>query len=170
LAPVPTQDPRVIFAESKRDFPGQLIDFDTELGQAEEFGMNLDANEIKAARGHLNKGFAAYAQHFQGDTPTTNNVFAARDAVAGNLDKARRHLLLADPATAPQVAEMDAAKREADVEAGRMAAARAKVEADYVAQQQAQVDNMFGPAGFARPVARRTTVQLTPFGIMIGSF
>lgn len=168
LVPAPQQDPRVAFANAKRDFPGQLINFDTELGEAEEFGIDLDTAELASARTHLNKAFAGYAQHFQSDNPTSPNVQAQVDLVSKNLEQARRHLLLADPAKAPQVAAMDETKRLADAEAGKLAAARAKAEADLAAQMPTH--GMFTPAGFGQPARRQTSIQLTPFGIMIGSF
>jgi len=184
-APAPVANPKATFAAAKRDLPGKLIDLDNELGNVEEFGTDLDASELKAARGHLNKAFAAYAQYFQGDYTPGVNVTAAVAAVADNIDLARRHMLLADPATAPQVAAADEGKKLAEVEAGRQAAGAAKGAADAepaaMNEGWGYQDLFFGRplAGattgamahpMARPMPRRTSVQVTPFGIMIGSF
>ena len=168
---LPMYDAKAAFANAKRDFPGQLIDFDSKLGEAEEFGVNLNAGELKSARDHLNKAFASYAQYFQGDAPVTNDVAGSVKAVSSNLEAANRHLLLADPNTAAEVAAMDEKLRLAEVEAGRAAAARAKAQAEADEAAQVYGHDLFGYR-MARPVAtqRRSSVQVTPFGIMISSF
>jgi hypothetical protein len=117
----------------------------------------------------LNKAFAAYAKHFQGDSPASPDVAGSIDSVTSNLKAAQRHLLLADPQTADQVAAMDEKLRLAQVEAGRAVAAQAKAQAEADATAQVLGHDLFG-FGYHRPVARRTSVQVTPFGIMIGSF
>jgi len=167
---LPAYDAQAAYANAKRDFPGQLIDFDSKLSEAEDFGVNLNASELKSARDHLNKAFAAYAQHFQGDAPTTNDVSGSIKMVTNNLKSAERHLLLADPNTAAEVAAMDEKLRLAEVEAGRAAAAKAKAQAEAAAAEEAYGHDLFGYR-MARPVAqRRSSVQVTPFGIMISSF
>jgi len=165
----PAYDAQTAFENAKRDFPGQLIDFDTKLSEAEDFGSDLNAAELKSAREHLNQAFAAYAQHFQGDAPVSADVKGAIKLVSKHLNAANRHLLLADPNTAAEVAAMDEKLRLAEAEAGRAAAAKAKAQAEAQAANEAYGYDMFGDRYAARPV-RRTSVQVTPFGIMIGSF
>lgn len=165
----PAYDAQAAFENAKRDFPGQLIDFDTKLSEAEDFGTDLNAAELKSAREHLNQAFAAYAQYFQGDAPINHDVAGSIKVVSKNLDAANRHLLLADPNTAAEVAAMDEKLRLAEAEAGRAAAAKAKAQAEAQAANEAYGYDMFGGRYAARPV-RRTSVQVTPFGIMIGSF
>ena len=165
---LPMYDAKAAYANAKRDFPGQLIDFDAKLSETEDFGINLNQSELKSARDHLNKAFAGYAQHFQGDAPINNDVAGSVKLVSKNLEAANRHLLLADPNTAAEVADMDEKLRLAEVEAGRAAAAKAKAQAEAAAAEGTYGHDLFG----YRPIhtQRRTTVQMTPFGIMIGSF
>ena len=167
---LPAYDAQAAYANAKRDFPGQLIDFDSKLSEAEDFGVNLNAGELKDARDHLNKAFAAYAQYFQGDAPITADVSGSVKAVANNLKAAERHLLLADPNTAAEVAAMDEKLRLAEVEAGRAAAARAKAQAEAAAAEEVYGHDLFGHRYVNRPVQRRASVQLTPFGLVIGNF
>jgi len=167
---LPRYDAEAAYANAKRDFPSQLIDFDAKLSEAEDFGVNLNAGELKDARDHLNKAFAAYSQHFQSDV-AQGDVAGSIKLVTNNLKAAERHLLLADPATAAQVTAMDEKLRQAEVEAGRAAAARAKAQADAAAAEEAYGHDLFGHRLVNRPMMqRRSSIQVTPFGIVIGSF
>jgi len=179
-AAAPVQNPKAAYAAAKADLPGKLIDLDSELSTAEDFSTDdfetdLDAAELKAARGHLNQAFAAYAANFQGDYVPGMKVSALVASVSDHLDKARRHLLLADPKTAAELHAADEAREAAELAAAKAATEKAAAQAKADAEAQAALEdelNMFGwgHPGYVRPTARRTTVQLTPFGIMIGSF
>jgi hypothetical protein len=162
------------FAAAKAEFPGQMIELDNEITLADEFGNNLDADEMQTARSHMNQAFATYSKYFGGDNNAGVDVVGGRREVGQHLRLAKRHLLLADPLTADSVqpeAPAPAPTATADVND----AADARYFATGVEQGSfANVPlNPFAQMFAAPQVAshnRQTSVRLTPFGLMISSF
>ena len=147
------------FAAAKADYPAALIDLDSEITLAEEFGIDNDAAKLELARKHMNQAFATYSKYFGGDDFTVINVPAARRAVDKHLALAKRNLLLADPNTADSVTNDD--------EAAYLAAGIAK--GAYADQPFAQAPAPASAARPAQPAGPRTAVRLTPFGLVITS-
>ena len=150
------------FNAAKAEFPAQMLDLDNELTLQEEFGTDLNADELKTARTHLNKAFATYSKTFGNGDHTTVDVTNARRSVSRDLAAATRHLGLADPnsplhnepAPAPKV------ETKEDELFRRFGVARGE-HADTplaTAPRQAQ----------AQPARRSSGLVLTPFGLMIG--
>ena len=143
------------FAAAKADYPAILIDLDSEITLAEEFGIDLVATDIELARKHMNQAFATYSKYFSGDDHLAINVPAARRAVDKHLALAKRHLLLADPKTADTVSTDDDANYFA---AGMM-------KGEYADQVPTPAPVPAQP----QPMAPRTSIRLTPFGLVISS-
>lgn len=161
------------FEAAKRDFPNQLIDLDNELTLAEEFGTDLNADELKAARSHLNKAFTNYSKSF-GDVvnsaQATSNVRQAKATIANHIAKATRHLGLADP-NSPLHNEPAPAEAPAAADAAQAAPKADTIEDElyrrFGVQRGTQAD---APFAATRPAQarRQSSVMVTPFGFMIG--
>jgi len=149
------------FAAAKREFPNRLLELDNELTLAEEFDTDLNADELKAARSHLNSAFTTYSKSFGDADIATVNVAAARRTIEKHLAAAQRHMSLADP-NSPLHNEAAAATAEKDAELSP----EDELYRRFGVARGAYADAPFAPR--VQPAARRTSVHLTPFGLMIG--
>jgi len=165
----PATNSQTVFDQAKREFPNQLIDLDNELTLAEEFGSDLNADELKAARSHLNKAFEGYAKNF-GDAATVNssntNVRHARKTVADHLAKATRHLGLADPNSPLHNEPAPAPAPEA--QAPKANSIEDELYRRFGVERGTHADVPQNGARPAQATRRQSSVMLTPFGFMIG--
>jgi len=163
------------FEAAKREFPNQLLDLDNELTLAEEFGTDLNADELKAARSHLNKAFTNYSKSFGDviDPAGANNVRQARQTIETHLAKATRHLGLADPNSPLHSEPAPEAPEATDAAPTAQAAPKANSIEDelyrrFGVERGAQADAPLNAARPAPTARRQSSVMFTPFGLMIG--
>ncbi|MDR2703746.1 MAG: hypothetical protein LBB58_05345 [Cellulomonadaceae bacterium] len=162
------------FDTAKREFPSKMLDLDNELTLAEEFDTDLNADELKAARSHLNNAFAAYSKNFGSADLANVNVAASRRTIERHLAAAQRHLGLADPNSplhnepAPAAASASGAATASTAEnTARPATPEEELYRRFGVNPGEHAQTPF-TAPRVQTAPRRTAVHLTPFGLMIG--